>query len=152
MLRTLLFICISIICGISILKAQTNFSDFKTLEGLWRIESSFENSFEEWKYISDTMMLGSGFSINKNDTIVNEFLSLNITKKGCFYSAKVLKQNNSTEIVFKLIEQKNKIFVFENNKHDFPKRITYNISDKNIIIATIEDETKRFNIIMKRIF
>jgi hypothetical protein len=151
MLKTFLYICISLFCFSFTLKAQTRFSDFKSLEGIWKIDNPNENSFEEWVFISDSLMLGKSFSIVKNDTITNEFLSIKAYNKAYFYSAKVLNQNNAEEITFKLISSKNKTYTFENPQHDFPKKITYCLVENNMITATIEDETRKFKIIMNKI-
>lgn len=151
MLKTYLYICISILSFSFTLKAQTQFSDFKSLEGIWKIDNPNENSFEEWIYISDTLMLGRSFSIINNDTITNEFLSIKANNKGYFYCAKVLKQNNAEEISFKLINTNNQTYTFENPQHDFPKKITYCLAVNNKITATIEDESRKFKIIMNKI-
>lgn len=133
------------------LNAQNNFKDFKVIEGLWKIETNQENSYEEWSYISDSLIIGRSYSINNKDTVINEFLKIKATNNVFYYSAKVLNQNNAEEIFFKLVKSENKIFTFENPNHDFPKRIIYNLSQQNKIKACIENDKKKFIILMNRI-
>lgn len=133
------------------LNAQNNFKDFKVIEGLWKIENNSENSLEEWSCISDSLMIGKSYTINNKDTIINEFLKIKAIDYAFYYSAKVLNQNNAEEIFFKLIKSEYKTFTFENPNHDFPKRIIYNLSQKNRIVASIENDKKKFIILMKRI-
>ena len=93
---------------------------------------------EEWKLVTDSLMEGRSDFI-KGDTIT-PFETIKLYKKDTsfYYEAKAAGQNNELPVGFKITSFSDTSFVAENPEHDFPKRITYNLINKDSIHAFID--------------
>lgn len=109
------------------------------LEGTWQLENS--DTFEIWKN-HDSVLIGKVVKIQNHDTIIIEKLRIIRRNNEIFYEAKVLSQNEGLPVQFKLITSENNEFVFFNKKHDFPKKIIYNLQKENLIAASISGNEK----------
>lgn len=123
----------------------------KWLIGTWSLDSKTEKSFEEWNWVSDTLLKGKSYAVSKKDTTVNEMISIIKTNEGIFYKAEVNDQNNGQAIYFKLINIAGKSLTFENKTHDFPKIIRYKLLDKKNLSATIEGDSMKYEFKMTKI-
>ncbi len=102
--------------------------------GTWKLEES--STFEIWNF-RDSLFLGKAIKAENTDTILLEKLRILKVENDFFYEATVPDQNEGQPVKFKLIQQNTNQFVFENKKHDFPKKIIYDFPDESSIIVTI---------------
>jgi hypothetical protein len=127
------------------LSAQYNVKQFYklyALEGTWHMSTDKGETFEVWQIMNDIFLQNSSFNVQGKDTIQNESVQLRYKDGIITYTPTVRNQNHGKPVSFKLISIKGNQFVFENKKHDFPQRITYKITNKNSLLATISGTTK----------
>lgn len=123
------------------------FNDSKTfkklyaLEGTWKMSTKRGAIYEEWKKVNEHYLQNRGYMVTGNDTVTNERVALTNTEDGIFYTSTVEDQNNRQPVAFKLTKAENNMFVFENPKHDFPKRIVYKLATPDSLHAFIDDGT-----------
>lgn len=109
------------------------FEDLKILEGTWAAEEG-TNFNESWQVINDSLIRGTGFSLNAADTAFLERLLIKITGDAVYYGA--LVEENDGYVFFKLEEAGRNHWVFMNPDHDYPNIIEYKIKDNNLLEAT----------------
>jgi len=105
-------------------KRNPNFSPFV---GEWKTESGI---VEVWNFNETNELLGQSFNIEGTDTILLEILSIREIDGNWYYAPRVMTQNHGREVLFKLMDCTDLIFTFENPKHDYPQRISYNFNAK----------------------
>lgn len=117
---------------------EKSVSLFKWLNGSWTMAEKDGVVTEEWKLVTDSLMEGRSDFI-KGDTIT-PFETIKLYKKDTsfYYEAKAAGQNNELPVGFKITSFSDTSFVAENPEHDFPKRITYNLINKDSIHAFID--------------
>ena len=115
------------------------FSQLYSLQGTWKMQTKKGFIFEEWKLVNKDYLQENGGMIKGNDTIINERVMLENKEGDIFYTSTVSDQNNKQPVAFSLSSSQNKIFVFENAAHDFPKRIVYELSSGDSLHAWIDD-------------
>lgn len=108
------------------------------LVGQWENKMSEGILTETWTKKNDSTFSGTTyFIINKNDTVHSETIILTQLKDELIYSPTVKGQNNDKSVDFILTSNVENSFVFENPKHDYPKKIVYKKVDENSLVATI---------------
>jgi hypothetical protein len=105
------------------------------LEGLWTGTKNGIETEERWSSAKGGALLGTHRDVKKDRMISYEFLRIDTTKEGTFYFASPRSQ---TPTPFKLVSMDVKRVVFENNNHDFPKRILYWLDQSGALHARIE--------------
>lgn len=129
------------------------FKKLYALEGTWKMNTKRGAVCEEWKRVNKNYLQSKGYMIRGKDTILTEKIALTNTKEGIFYTSTVEDQNGKQPIAFKMTGSENNVFVFENPKHDFPKRIVYKLVTADSLHAYIDDGTetgKKQNFYYKR--
>ena len=143
-MRLILIILTLIVPHIAI--AQSNFPEF--LEGTWKVEN--KEIFEHWDKLNENSLKGFSYTTKSGEVLVSEYLEISKAEKDIIYTATVLNQNQGRGVSFKL----NKVgdtYAFENPKHDFPQRITYNkISDSEVFVDVSDGKQKGFSYKMTR--
>ena len=114
------------------------FKQLYGLEGMWLMKTSKGFIGEEWKKVDQDYLQNRGFMIRGMDTIITETVALRNKADGIFYISTVEQQNNKQPVAFKLTSGSKGSFVFENPEHDFPKRITYQLVNKDSVYAWID--------------
>ncbi len=132
------------------------FSRLLLLEGTWQTLSKNGKVIgEQWKKINDSLLQGTGFFVNEQDTIISENTTLRQTANAIIYSSTVSDQNYKNPVLFTLTTVSENEFTFENAGHDFPKRIVYKFITPDSIHAYIDagksDATKRKNFFYKKV-
>ena len=130
------------------------FKKLYALEGTWKMSSKRAVVFEEWKKLNKNHLQGRSYRLRNNDTVVSEIISLTNTKNGIIYTSVVEDQNQKQPIAFKMTKGEDNMFVFENQAHDFPKRIVYRFVTADSLHAFIDDGTeagKKQNFYYKRL-
>lgn len=130
------FIIISI--AVFVTSCNENINNFNRLEGNWE-DKNVEGKFvENWKLINDTLISGSSYMIQSNDTIFSEKIKLVSRGGKIYYIPAVSDQNDGKGIEFCLLSRKSNKWVFENKKHDFPTRIMYEFKGKDSLIVNVD--------------
>ncbi|WP_426091591.1 DUF6265 family protein [Flavobacterium sp. DSR3-2] len=107
------------------------------LLGNWESKSVEGNLTETWEKVNDSTFQAQSYFIKEKDTL--HFESITLQQKGdkLTYSATVKGQNNDKAVTFKLTTGTEKQMVFENPKHDYPKKIIYTQITKDSLVANI---------------
>ena len=108
---------------------------FEKMIGEWKLKD--KPVIEKWRYV-DGQFLASVFVISGADKKITEEIRIVENADGVFYEANVEDQNKGEPVLFKMILSDENKIIFENKEHDFPQRITYELIDKNHLIAIIE--------------
>ncbi len=143
MKRTLLANCL-----VMLLFAFTDdgtFNQLHVLQGTWKMQTKRGAICEEWKVVNKDYLQSKGYYVKGADTIVNETVALQNKADGIFYTSTVSNQNDRKPIAFKLTSSASGKFVFENPEHDFPKRIVYELINKDSLHAFIDDGNEASN-------
>ncbi len=111
----------------------------QSLAGTWKSTGNLV-FYEEWTLQPDSSLLGKGYSINGSDTLVLEQLRIAKIKDTLTYFATVIKQNKGREVAFKCVESEIHRWVFENNRHDYPNRIIYQLDADTLLFARTENK------------
>jgi hypothetical protein len=121
-----------------IIQAQTELPLF--LKGTWKMEHT--TNFEHWDILNDNMMKGFSYQIIEGQITVSEYVEINKFKNKINYTASVIQQNDGKSVKFLLVKSDSS-FIFENQKHDFPKIISYQrISDSKIGVQISDGANK----------
>ncbi|MDZ4796212.1 MAG: DUF6265 family protein [Bacteroidota bacterium] len=115
------------------------FKKLFALEGVWKMNTKKGALCEEWKKMNKSFMQNKGYVIKGNDTTLTERVALTRTSEGILYTSTVEDQNNKNPIAFTMTSSGGNVFVFENRKHDFPKRIVYQLLSPDSLHAFIDD-------------
>ena len=120
--------------------AQTTFPDF--LVGTWKMEN--QETYEHWDKLDANTLKGLAYKVEDGKMVVAEYLDIQKVKKKIVYTATVLDQNGGVGINFTLT-QSDSSFVFENPKHDFPKKVIYQrLSDSEIYVQVSDGKQDGF--------
>jgi hypothetical protein len=108
--------------------AQTNrnLDEVAWIADSWIISSGDAVTHEHWTKVSDTLFEGGSETIKNGDTIFSEKLKIIVKDNDIFYVADV--KHNPAPVYFKLVYSDSNKAVFENPEHDFPQKITYELS------------------------
>ena len=119
-------------------------NDFDWLQGKWQTQKDQTLTTETWHKLSENTFEGTGTTPNSAESLRLLAMSGEI-----FYLAKVA--HNPSPIAFKLVQCKDKSYIFENKLHDFPNKIEYRKISKTAlqIIVSGKDE-KSFSIQLHR--
>lgn len=112
--------------------------------GTWKIDETQE--FEQWR--KDNMGFKSRmFSVNGKDTLVSEFVSVFLKDGKWNFQTFVKNQNSGSAVTFVQSNLSSSSVRFENQTHDFPKVIQYELVSSTILHAFIagNGDTIRFN-------
>jgi hypothetical protein len=138
-----------LVCIISISlfsSCQNEVPSFTPFEGSWKSDDG--KTTEHWQAQNDSLYFGKSFSIEKNDTLLQESITIKKQSGSYYYIPQVFNQNEGREIPYKLMGYSKSQFVFENPSHDFPQRIVYDFKSENKLLVTIESldsaNTNRF--------
>lgn len=113
------------------------------LLGNWEKTDSLGTLQEIWKIQNDSTLIGKSYYIqNKKDTIHNETIELMQNGKLLIYSATIIGENNNEPVAFQLTKDYDSLLVFENPKHDYPQKITYQLKKDKSILATVSGKLK----------
>lgn len=107
------------------------------LLGNWENKTADGNLTETWKKVNDSTFEAQSYFIKEKDTLHFESITLQQKGEELTYNATVKGQNNDKPITFKLTNSTEKQLVFENPKHDYPKKIIYTQINEDNLIAEI---------------
>jgi hypothetical protein len=116
-----------------------NFKKLDWLIGTWERTNVKPGraAHERWEKISENELLGYGASLQGKDTVFMEKLRIVTKQDSIVYVADV--PENKKPVYFRLTEITNSGFICENAKHDFPKKISYQLEGKKLKARTSGD-------------
>ena len=117
--------------------AATSIADLAWMAGDWRTSAGGAQTTEHWTRPEGGTMIGMGRTIAGGKTVFFEYLRIETRADGIFYVAHP-KARPGTD--FKLTRLTGQEAVFENPKHDFPKRIIYRKAADGALVARIEGD------------
>ena len=133
-----------VVCVLFLSCQPSSDKKFEQLEKMNWLVGQWENKMPEgiltetWTKTNDSTFSGTSyFIINKNDTVHSETIFLTQLKDELIYSPTVKGQNDDKSVDFILTSNIENSFVFENPKHDYPKKIVYKKVAENGLITTI---------------
>ncbi|MFY8188018.1 MAG: DUF6265 family protein [Flavobacterium sp.] len=135
-------------------KNELQINQLKWMEGSW-IQLEQDGSFEEnWQLKpsdSGTFLVGKGIWL-KDSTVFTEYIHLYVNKEKEHFLYRVM--DSSDEIhsgtVFTSTEVSDSMLVFENPKHDFPKKIIYQKINDSLIHATVLNEEREIKFVLNK--
>lgn len=133
---------------------KTTFSELEKANwflGKWEYITPFKSFTEEWKKENDSLFLSECFLVKEKDTIYAETIRLEQIKNELFYIITITNQNDNKPVTFKLTSSTSDYLVFENPTHDFPKKITYKLVNKDSLYAEISGDGRIEGIPFKRV-
>jgi hypothetical protein len=120
---------------------------FVRLSGQWIAENEDAKILEQWYSGSENRILeGASFQINGTDSILTETLVIAATDSGVYYIAAVKGQNNNRPVAFRLMPSENTQLVFENQTHDFPKKLIYTFTGEDSLSVNVSGDSVSFTI------
>ena len=114
-----------------------NINEMKWLAGTWQNVSVEQRVFEKWTEVDATTLHGESGYIKGTDTVISETISLEQRGSDIYYIPTVKDQNEGKPVTFKLVSVAGNNFVFENQGHDYPQKITYTRKTPLILLAKI---------------
>ncbi|AWH86658.1 hypothetical protein HYN59_16770 [Flavobacterium album] len=97
---------------------------------------------ESWKKKNDSVYKGQSFFVIGKDTVFAEYIDLAETNGKLIYTVSVKGQNNEAPVSFEMTSATESQMVFENPKHDYPTKITYNKINNDSLVAEISGMQK----------
>lgn len=114
-------------------------SEMQWLLGEWINIEDGMISKETWSKKNVNTYTGFSFRLLRKDTVFAEKMLLQQINDDLLLTVTTVDQNQEDDpVTFKLISSKNKQFVFENKRQEFPKRIAYANKGSNSLHAWIE--------------
>jgi len=139
-MRILLSICL---LGFLIACSANKILKTDFLIGTWKMEG--KDLYEVWKKNDNNDFIGHSYKLQNNNKTITETLSIRESGDQVIYEATVPNQNEGKTTQFILNNEIKSYYSFENNKHDFPKKIQYKkINKDEIQVRVLGDEGKGF--------
>ena len=137
-----IFLTMLIISTAVFSQSYSNLDNLSWLSGTWKFEMGKSAAIEEWQEITASTFEGAGYSVKgeTGDTTLVESLRLVNMHGDIFYMPYV--KHNPAPVAFKLVYATQDSFVFENQQHDFPKKIIYIKKDNTRFEAYVEGHEK----------
>lgn len=134
---------------------KKDFQRLNALEGTWERKGTTKRSFEEWKKVDAENLAGRSYYLKDGDTVLLEQVKLSRKNGQIVYIAVVPNQNGGRPIPFFLVSTTKNTYVFENLRHDFPKRVVYELFSKDSLHAWIDggitDSAKRADFYFRKL-
>lgn len=124
--------------------ASQSLSDINWILGEWKYTSSKYSNYESWNKKSDSLYWGINRRSVEGKMRPNEELRIYRRNDTILYSAKVFDQNDRQAIEFYATELSDSLMIFQNPGHDFPKRIQYQMINRDSLKVIIADDQKEF--------
>lgn len=119
---------------------STSVKSFHWLQGSWQMQTKRGIITEKWTISNDSTLAGTSIMTRADGTeIALEKIELSHRNGHYYYIPTVKNQNGERPVEFKITSHSETGFVAENPQHDFPKRITYQLVNKDSIHAVIDD-------------
>ena len=133
----------------SFLADDLNFINW--LLGTWKEDTNTYIITESWQAVSPHTLEGTNQTFSKNKNTITQTESLRVIEMygEVFYLAKVA--HNHLPVAFKLIISTDSLVVFENQNHDFPKKIAYRLLDARHLRVDVSNDEKEFRLTLEKV-
>ena len=121
-------------------KSENKFDKLQKMEwlvGHWEQKLPDGVVSEIWIKENDSTYSGKSYFIKEKDTVHLERIILTQKNETLLYIPTVSGQNNDEPVTFTMLSDTENTFSFENQAHDYPKKITYKKVSPTSLIATI---------------
>lgn len=123
--------------------------DLDFLIGTWKRDN--KEQFEVWEKDNSSNLTGYSYRIKDNLKVITETLVIKKIGDQFVYEATVPDQNDGRTVQFMLNTETVSLFSFENDNHDFPKKIQYKkINDNQLKVIVLGDDDTGFSYIQSR--
>lgn len=120
------------------LKAQsTDTEQFQWLIGNWKGNYNDGVFYESWNKANDSTFVGAAYNVVKCDTLFKERLQIQKVNNFWVYIATI---EDSSPVLFTLINSDDVKWIFANYEHDFPQRIVYTQKEDGKLHAKMEGD------------
>lgn len=110
------------------------------LAGCWRASLSEAGSGEQWTSSAGGAMLGVSRTIRNGRMTAFEFMRIDRVQSGKY--ALLAQPDGLPATTFALLKLSATEIIFENLQHDFPQRVSYRLKSPQLLLASIEGESK----------
>ncbi|GAA4766846.1 MULTISPECIES: DUF6265 family protein [Flavobacterium] len=118
-------------------KKYEKLENAKWIIGSWGNTTKEGVLSETWSQLNDSTLSGKTAFITGKDTLFTETIEIIQINDSLLYNTKVSNQNEGRTVSFKASTLTENQIVFENSKHDFPQKITYNKISSDSLVAKI---------------
>ena len=118
------------------------------LEGTWKLEN--KETYEHWDLVNTNKLKGFSYKLIDGKMSVTEYLEINKRGEDIIYTATVINQNQGVGIDFKLVQSVS-LYSFENDNHDFPKFIRYQLVSENKLKATVGTNENSYTLVFQKV-
>lgn len=116
------------------------------LQGKWQDMNGDNAFFEEWTLIGATHLEGRGYVMSSGDTVFIEQLEIVAEDSSLLYRVGLNGSRTRDLVEFRMTSATGTEIVFENSKHDFPKKISYVLQpDSGINVYLSGHEAGKFS-------
>ncbi len=121
---------------------SVNMKSFNWLQGSWQMQTRRGIITEKWTVANDSTLAGESSMTRADGSVIPlEKIELSYRNGKYYYIPTVKNQNGEQPVEFTITSHSETGFVAENPQHDFPKRISYTLVNKDSIHAMIDDGT-----------
>ena len=107
------------------------------LIGNWENTSAEGVLTENWQKLNDSTFSAASYFVKGKDTLHFETIILAQIGETLTYKATVKGQDEDKPVFFPSVSETDKQLVFENQKHDYPQKITYTKGPDNSLTTEI---------------
>ena len=148
----LAILCILLLCaGVWAQDPNPQMSKLAWIAGCWKGGDKTQKE-EQWTKLAGRTMFGVGRTIRDGNTMTYDFLQIREKGPEVLYIA---LPDGGAPVTFKLEKLTDSEAIFENDEHEFPKRIRYQKQTDGSLLVAVEgedhDRQKRVEFPMKRV-
>jgi hypothetical protein len=126
--------------------ADKKATELDFLVGTWKKEN--KEQFEVWERNGSLGLIGYSYRIEDRKKNITETLAIKKIGEQFVYEATVPDQNDGRTVQFILNTEIDSLYSFENDKHDFPKKIQYKKrNDDQLKVTVLGDGNSGFSYI-----
>ena len=114
--------------------------DFNKLIGKWNEGSKNNHFVEQWKWDTDSSLVGVAYEIMDNDTIKIDQLIIKDISYYAKFGAAIRNRYMNSYVWFEEVESNRNKIIFKNESGSFPSKISYSIISNTQFKVLIEGE------------
>lgn len=135
--KVLVFLSASFLFGCT--PGPSNGFNPEKLLGNWRHTDNKQIFYENW-VSTNSAFQGTGFVVDKRDTIMIEHMQLLRVADSWNFKVQVSNQNNGESVVFEQASSDHNQIIFSNENHDYPQFITYELVSEDELDVQISGD------------
>jgi len=119
-------------------KYYPHIEKLKWLIGNWTNLTPEQQSYESWIQKNDSTLSAYSYTMVLGDTVFEERMDIQENADSVVLVVSVPSQNDEKPVTFGFHSDKNNVYTFVNDRHDFPNKISYTNPVKDSIHAWVE--------------